>query len=142
MLKYTAEELEHMIREGIIIGEFLDVTDNQGYSEEWKFIVDDCPYYVEYELLDVNSFEKQIGLGIVHQAAQEEKKDMDKNIKLQEIFSQHQLQLLYAACLCYGNSLTTVNKDIYGCSAAIKIIEARAKEAYEMGVRLTEGMEE
>lgn len=140
MLKYTANELEHMIQENRCMGEFIKVTDSQGYCEDWKFIVDGCCYEVGYSLLEDGSFEKQIAQGIIHQLEYKPgRTNMDKKIMMQDLFTQDQIQLLYSACLCYGDSLSAVNKGIY-CTSVSKVIEARAKEVYELSVLITEGM--
>lgn len=67
---------------------------------------------------------------------------MEQNFRLKNIFSQEDIQLLYDACMSYGDSLVEVNKKVHGCSDVAKQLDLRAKEAYSMASRLAHRMED
>ncbi|XBX10640.1 hypothetical protein QMP26_41620 (plasmid) [Enterocloster clostridioformis] len=63
---------------------------------------------------------------------------MEKDIKINGQFSQKELLILYNACLSYGDTLTELNKKIYGCPDETAMLKRRAEESYQLAVRLTE----
>lgn len=67
---------------------------------------------------------------------------MENNIKMNGQFSRKDLLLLYNACLCYGDTLTELNKKIYGCPNETAMLKRRAEEASQLAVRLAEQMKE
>ena len=67
---------------------------------------------------------------------------MEQEFRLKNIFSQEDIQLLYHACLSYGDGLVEINEKVHGCSDVTKQLDVRAKEAYNMAARLALRMEE
>lgn len=63
-------------------------------------------------------------------------------------FTQEELQLLYAACISYGNKLSEIVKSIPNESFAINGLghmhglAGRAEDSYNLARRITEYMEE
>lgn len=67
---------------------------------------------------------------------------MEQEIRLKNIFSQEDIQLLYYACLSYGDGLVEINKKVHGCPDVAKQLDLRAKEAYNMAAWLAHRMED
>lgn len=51
-------------------------------------------------------------------------------------YSEDELQLLYEACMAYGNQLTEMNKQLSGCIAIIDLLKKRAHAAYQMAAEI------
>lgn len=57
-------------------------------------------------------------------------------------FDEDELQLLYEACMAYGNQLTEMCKQLSGCIAVIEVLRERAYAAYQMATEIALGMAE
>ena len=55
-------------------------------------------------------------------------------------FSETDLELLYDACVFYGGRLTAINKELIGCIEVAVKLESKAKEAYQIAVRIAKQM--
>lgn len=62
---------------------------------------------------------------------------MDKKIE----FNQRELQVLYSACMSYGNTLSDIMKKIVGCDEAVDMLEDIAKESWNLSRKITGYME-
>lgn len=67
---------------------------------------------------------------------------MEKEFRLKDLFSQEEIQLLYHACLSYGENLAEANKKIHGCPGVSEQLDTYSKAAYSLAVRLANGIEE
>lgn len=56
-------------------------------------------------------------------------------------FSETDLELLYDVCIFYGSRLTAINKELIGCIEVAVKLESKAKEAYQMEVRIAKQMD-
>lgn len=63
---------------------------------------------------------------------------MEKKIK----FTQDELQVLYSACMSYGNTLSDIMKKNVGCNEAVDMLGDTAKESWNLARKITEYMEE
>lgn len=63
---------------------------------------------------------------------------MDKKVE----FNQMELQVLYSACMSYGNTLSDVMKKIVGCDEAVDILGDIEKESWNIARKIAEYMEE
>lgn len=59
---------------------------------------------------------------------------MDKKVE----FNQKELQVLYSACMSYGNTLFDIMKKIVGCSETVDMLGDRAKESWNLARKITE----
>ena len=57
-------------------------------------------------------------------------------------FTQNELQLLYAACMSYGNKLSEIIKSIPNEGDTANGLADRAKDSWNLAVRITGYMEE
>ena len=55
-------------------------------------------------------------------------------------FSETDLELLYDACVFYGGRLTAINKELIDCIEVAVKLEGKAKEAYQMALRIAKQM--
>ena len=62
-----------------------------------------------------------------------------KGVKTVE-FSETDLELLYDACVFYGGRLAAINKELIGCIEVAVKLEGKAKEAYQMALRIAKQM--
>ena len=62
-----------------------------------------------------------------------------KGVKTVE-FSEADLELLYDACVFNGGRLTAINKELIGCIEVAVKLEGKAKEAYQMALRIAKQM--
>lgn len=62
-----------------------------------------------------------------------------KGVKTAE-FSEAELELLYDACVFYGGRLTAINQELIGCMGVAVKLEGKAKEAYQMALRIAKQM--
>lgn len=65
--------------------------------------------------------------------------DERKGIAAME-FSKADLELLYDTCIFYGSRLAAINQELTGCMEITVKLESRAKEAYQMAVRIAKQM--
>ncbi len=56
-------------------------------------------------------------------------------------FTQNELQLLYAACMTYGNKLQDIIKSIPNEAKLLNDLSDRAKESWNLARKITEYME-
>ncbi len=63
---------------------------------------------------------------------------MDKKID----FTQKELQLLYAACMSYGEKMLQISKDIPNERAMVNMLSERAEDSWNLARKITEYMEE
>ena len=52
-------------------------------------------------------------------------------------FSRNELDLMYAACMAYGNKLSMMAKELPNESNIMKLLTDRAKESWNMAVKIT-----
>lgn len=57
-------------------------------------------------------------------------------------FTENELNLLYAACMSYGNSLVDTGKKLPNEDKIVDIIADRAKESYNLARKITTLIEE
>lgn len=57
-------------------------------------------------------------------------------------FNEDELQLLYEACMAYGNQLTEMCKQLSGCITVIEVLRERACAAYQMATVIASEMAE
>lgn len=62
---------------------------------------------------------------------------MEKKIR----FTQDELQVLYSACMSYGNTLSDIMKKIVGCDKAVDMLGDITKESWNLARKITEYME-
>lgn len=58
------------------------------------------------------------------------------------ILTQEELQLIYNACMSYGNKLNEMCLDLSNESDITDLLEDKAKESWELASKITEYMEE
>lgn len=63
-----------------------------------------------------------------------------KGVKTVE-FSETDLELLYDACVFYGGRLTAINQELIGCIEVAVKLEGKAKEDYQMALRIAKQMD-
>ena len=63
---------------------------------------------------------------------------MDKEIN----FTQRELQVLYSACMSYGNGLRDIIKKIVDCDKAVDLLNDVAKESWNLAMKITGYMED
>lgn len=51
-------------------------------------------------------------------------------------FSRNELNLLYAACMAYGNKLSDMAKEIPNESKVVELLSKKAKESWDMAVKI------
>lgn len=57
-------------------------------------------------------------------------------------FSKEEMELLYDACMFYGSRLSAISQELNGCMEIIVNLGSKAKEAYQMAVRIAKQMTE
>lgn len=57
-------------------------------------------------------------------------------------FTQKELQILYAACISYGNGLRDVIKKIENCDQAVDLLDDAARDGFKLARKIAEYMEE
>lgn len=62
---------------------------------------------------------------------------MDKKVE----FNQRELQVLYSACMSYGNTLSDIMKKVVGCDEAVDMLGDIAKESWNLARKITGYME-
>ncbi|NBH33922.1 hypothetical protein D3Z58_10255 [Clostridiaceae bacterium] len=56
------------------------------------------------------------------------------------MFHRKDRELLYDACICYGNRLSAAGQEINGCPEAAGYLNIRSEEAYCMAQRIADVM--
>ena len=57
-------------------------------------------------------------------------------------FSEGDMELLYDACMFYGSRLSAISQELNGCMEITVNLGSKAKEAYQMAVRIAKQMTE
>ena len=57
-------------------------------------------------------------------------------------FSKGEMELLYDACMFYGSRLSAISQELNGCMEITVNLGSKAKEAYQMAVRIAKQMTE
>ena len=57
-------------------------------------------------------------------------------------FSKGEMELLYDACMFYGSRLSAISQELNGCMEITVKLGSKAKEAYQMAVRIAKQMTE
>ena len=59
-----------------------------------------------------------------------------------QVFDEEEMQLLYDACISYGNRLSAINQELNGCPEVAGHLKARSEKAYSMARKIAEQMVE
>ena len=63
---------------------------------------------------------------------------MDMETKIE--FTQKELQLLYAACMSYGEKMLQISKDIPNERAMVNMLSERAEDSWSLAVKIAENL--
>ena len=61
---------------------------------------------------------------------------------ISQVFDEEEIQLLYDACISYGNRLSAINQELNGCLEVAGYLKARSEKAYCMVRKIAEQMAE
>lgn len=59
---------------------------------------------------------------------------------ISQVFDEEGMQLLYDACMSYGNQLSVINQELNGCPEVTGYLKARSEKAYNMARKIAEQM--